>query len=89
MSVKKILATKTPGSKGGGGGAGGISIPPAPAFDPTASLDAASEGQQQDNQITLDNQQGSGGNVIRAYVVSDEMTSQQEKDKKINDLARL
>ena len=89
MSVKKILSTKTPGQKGGGGGGGNISIPAAPSFDPTAALDQAAAGGGGDNNITLDNQQGSTGNVIRAYVVSDEMTSQQEKDKKINDLARL
>ena len=89
MSVKKILSTKTPGQKGGGGGGGNISLPAAPSFDPTAALDQAAEGGGGQNNITLDNQQGSTGNVIRAYVVSDEMTSQQEKDKKINDLARL
>ena len=89
MSVKKILSTKTPGQKGGGGGGGNISLPAAPSFDPTAALDQAAQGGGGQNNITLDNQQGSTGNVIRAYVVSDEMTSQQEKDKKINDLARL
>ena len=88
-SAKKIIATKTPGDKGGGGGGAGISAPVVPSFDPTAALDQAAAGGGGDNQITLDNQQGSTGNVIRAYVVSDEMTSQQEKDKKINDLARL
>lgn len=88
-SAKKIIATKTPGDKGGGGGGAGISAPVVPSFDPTAALDQAAAGGGGDNNITLDNQQGSTGNVIRAYVVSDEMTSQQEKDKKINDLARL
>ena len=90
-SVKKILAVKTPGpSGGGGGGGGGVSAPIIPSFDPTQSLIDAGGGQDQNNQITLGEQQGSAGaSVIRAYVVSDEMTSQQEKDKKINDLARL
>lgn len=89
-SVKKILAVKPPGDKGGGGGGGGISAPIIPSFDPTQSLIDAGGGQDQNNQITLGEQQGSAGaSVIRAYVVSDEMTSQQEKDKKINDLARL
>ena len=93
MSVKKILSTKLPTRKGGSGGGGGGSVPsmPAiPAFDPTAALDqAAAAGQGGDNQITLGNQQGSTGNVIKAYVVSSEMTGQQEADQKINDLARL
>ena len=89
MSVKKILSTKIPGKSGGGGGGGNISMPTTPAFDPTAALDQAAEGGQGNNTMSLDNQQGSTGNVIRAYVVSGEMTTQQEKDQKINDLARL
>ena len=89
-SVKKIISVKAPGDKGGGGGGGGITAPTVPSFDPTQSLIDAGGGQDQNNQITLGEQQGSAGaSVIRAYVVSDEMTSQQEKDKKINDLARL
>tara|TARA_R110000744_G_scaffold261066_1_gene375891 strand:+ start:29 stop:1810 length:1782 start_codon:yes stop_codon:yes gene_type:complete len=92
MSVKKIISTKLPTRKGGSGGGGGGSVPsmPAiPAFDPTAALDAAAAGGQGNNTIELDNQQGSTGNVIKAYVVSSEMTGQQEADQKINDLARL
>ena len=89
-SVKKIISVKAPGDNGGGGGGGGITAPTVPSFDPTQSLIDAGGGQDQNNQITLGEQQGSAGaSVIRAYVVSDEMTSQQEKDKKINDLARL
>jgi len=93
MSVKKIISTKLPTRKGGSGGGGGGAVPSMPAFptfDPTAALDAAAAGGQGgDNQITLGNQQGSTGNVIKAYVVSSEMTGQQEADQKINDLARL
>lgn len=92
MNVKKILSTKTPG--GGGGSAGSVpsapAIPTAPTYDPTASLGAATQGQQVQNQITLGNQQGStGGTVVKAYVVSSDMSKQQEADKKITDLARL
>ena len=87
-SVKKIISTKTPGDRGGGGG-GGISTPVVPSYDPTTALSAAQDGQDQNNQINLGNQQGSTPTVIKAYVVSDDMTTQQEKDKKINDLARL
>ena len=92
MSVKKILSTKLPERKGGsGGGAGSVpSAPTFPTFDPSAALDQAAEGGQGSNSITLGEQQGSTtGNVIKAYVVSSEMTGQQEADKKINDLARL
>ena len=92
LNVKKILSTKTPG----GGGAGGGSVPTAPtlpavpAFDPNAALAAAAGAQEAGGSITLGQQTGSSSaNVIRAYVVSDEMTTQQEADKKINDLARL
>ena len=91
MSIKKIVSTKTPGNKSAGS-TPSISVPSAPAFDPTAALDqAAAGGENQDNNnITLGDQTGStGAPVIKAYVVSDEMTSQQEKDKRINDLARL
>ena len=90
-NVANILKTPTPG--GGGGGAAGGSRPTAPAipaFDPTAALGAAAEADTVNNTLTLGEQTGSmGANVVKAYVVSDEMTSQQEADAKINDLARL
>lgn len=91
MSVKKIISTKTPGDKGGGGGgAGGISIPPAPTFNPTEALQAGADADQGANtEIGIANQTGSAPTVVRAYVVSNEMTSQQEKDAKIENLARL
>jgi len=91
-SIKKIVSTKIPtGGKGrSAGGGGSISAPSVPSFDPTRTLEDANRGQDRDNTITLGEQQGSSnGNIIKAYVVSDEMTSQQEKDKRINDLARL
>ena len=91
LSVKKIISTKVPGNKTAPGGSTTVpTLPSGPAFDPTAALEAASGGQDQNNQITLGEQSGSGGaNVIRAYVVSSEVSSQQEADAKINDLARL
>lgn len=94
LNVKKILSTKTPDGKGGSRGASSASVPTAPAvtpIDPTAALGQNAAGQLEAGAFTLSNQQGSGstGAVIRAYVVSDDMTSQQEADKKINDLARL
>tara|TARA_R110001606_G_scaffold181501_1_gene328232 strand:- start:916 stop:2838 length:1923 start_codon:yes stop_codon:yes gene_type:complete len=90
-NVKKILSTKTPGGKGGS--TGGVALPSAvaaPAFDPALALAGAAEGQDQNNVLTLGEQTGSSSaNVMRAFVVSDDITSQQEADKKINDLARL
>lgn len=91
LNVKKILSTKVPG----GGGSGGAvptapTLPTGPVYDPNAALEAASGAQTGSNQITLGNQQGStGATVVKAYVVSTDMSSQQEADRKINDLARL
>ena len=90
MTVKKILATKIPGNKSGGGGGSLPSLPAAPVFNPTAALESSSEGQDQNNQVTLGEQSGSSGpQVIKAYVVSSDMSTQQERDAKITDLARL
>lgn len=86
LSVKKILATKVPGAKGGGSGGGGsISAPTVPAFDPNAALDAATQ------QTELDNTVGPNGGqpVIKTYVVASDMTNQQEADRKIDALASL
>ena len=90
-SVKDIISTPVPGGGGGGGGAPSMSIPTATVVDPSAAL-AAGAGADGDEATTvqLGQQTGSSGaNVVRAYVVSDEMTTQQEADAKINDLARL
>ena len=90
MSIKKIVSTKIPGGKSGGSVPSITAPPTGPPIDPNAAIAGSAEGQDQNNQITLGNQQGSGsGNVIRAYVVSSEMSTQQEADAKINDLARL
>jgi len=88
-NVKKIMSTKTPGGDVGGS-MPTPSVPSAPPIDPNAALAQNIEGQQAQNQIGLEDQQGStGANVVRAYVVSTEISDQQEADKKINDLARL
>ena len=90
MSIKKIVATKTPGNKSAGAPPG-ITVPAAPAFNPTTALEAGANADQDANtEVTLGEQTGSTGpSVIRAYVVSSEVTGQQEADAKINDLARL
>ena len=86
-----ILRTPTPGtSSGGGGGGSAPSRPPIPSFDPAAALGGAADVDTSEANVqTLGEQTGSTGGAIRAYVVSDEMTTQQEADAKINDLARL
>ena len=90
-NVAAIVKTKTPGTSGGSGGGGSTpSRPPLPSFDPSAALGGAAEADQsEETTVTLGEQTGSTGPAIRAYVVSDEMTTQQEADAKINDLARL
>ena len=88
-NVAAILKTPTPGtSKGGGGSA--PTRPTIPQFNPGEALAAGAQADEAAvNEVTLGEQTGSGPAVIRAYVVSDEMTTQQEADAKINDLARL
>ncbi len=87
-NVKAILSTKTPGGGGGGGTGPGPSQPSIPTFDPTAGLAEAGEGQDTGNVVGPGGQQNGQG-VIKAYVVAEEMTSQQEANQKIEDLARL
>ena len=90
MSIKKIVATKVPGGKGGGGAVPSITVPTAPPINPETALQAGANADQDvTNQVTTGEQTGSGPAVIRAYVVSSEVTNQQEADAKINDLARL
>lgn len=89
-NVAAILKTPTPGTSSGGGGSA-PTRPSIPTFNPEEALaGAAAADTSEENVVTLGEQTGStGAGVIRAYVVSDEMTSQQEADAKINDLARL
>ena len=88
MSIKKIVSTKIPGGKGGGS-VPSITVPTAPPINPETALQEGQAADQAENQITLGEQGGSGPAVVRAYVVSSEVTNQQEADAKINDLARL
>ena len=88
-NVAAIVKTKTPGTGGGGGGST-PSRPTVPTFDPTAGIASAATDVDIDNQVGPESVTAGGGQpVIRAYVVAEEMTSQQEADAKINDLARL
>ena len=87
MNVKKILSTPTPGGGGGAGGGTVPSLPPVPTFNPEAALEGASAGQTGGSTVTA-SQQGSQA-TIKAYVVATEVTSEQEANKKIEDLAKL
>jgi hypothetical protein len=89
-NVASILKVKTPGNGGGGTGGAAPTAPSIPSFNPEAALAGAAEADtSEENVVTIGEQAGSTGGAIRAYVVSDEMTTQQEADAKINDLARL
>ena len=88
-NVKAIVATKTPGPSTSSGGT--PTAPSIPSFDPTVGLATAAGDAEIDNTVGPGQGSSAGGNgaVIRAYVVAEEMTTQQEADAKINDLARL
>ena len=89
-NVAAIVKTKTPGTGGGGGGST-PTRPSIPSFDPTASIATAAGDTDIDNTVGPESVASGGGTagVIKAYVVAEDMTSQQEADAKINDLARL
>tara|TARA_R110000822_G_scaffold65772_6_gene160925 strand:+ start:618 stop:2417 length:1800 start_codon:yes stop_codon:yes gene_type:complete len=85
-NARKIAAIKAPGDKGGGG-APNISVPTGPTFDPTQATRTVEAG---NNVVTATgNGQANGQQVIKAYVISSDVTSQQEADAKIKDLSRL
>ena len=86
-NIQKIIQTKVPGE------GGGISTPASlsgsastPSFDPTAALDEAARNSTMTNRIGTVNM---GAEPVKAYVVSGEMTSAQEKEQKIENLSRL
>ena len=89
-NVKAIVSTKTPGGGSAGGGST-PSTPSIPTFDPTEAIAAAAGDTDIDNTVGPESVASGGGTagVIKAYVVAEDMTSQQEADAKINDLARL
>lgn len=89
LNVKQILSTKLPNGATEKGSTSLPAAPPIPTFDPSAALEGGSFDPSVENQVTLGDQTGSNGTIVKAYVVSDDMTTQQEADAKINDLARL
>ena len=85
-SIRQIVATKAPGETGGGGAVPNITPPSAPPIDPRRAIEESTADQDVDFQVGPGE---SAGTPVRAYVVSTEMTSAQEADKKISDLAKL
>ncbi len=96
-NVQKIISTPTPGSSSGGGGGGGTpSRPSTPSFTGnTGSLDlgfnqtdgVSASGAMGDLQTGDDDT--TGVQPLKAYVVATEMTDAQEKNKAIEDIAKL
>lgn len=81
-NVRAILKTEAPG--GGASGGSTPSVPTARSFNPAATISNPNNA----GETQTFEQQGSTG-VIKAYVVAEEMSSQQEANKKIDNLARL
>ena len=80
-NAQKVLATPVPGGSDGGGSV--PAAPSLPSFTPQAVGD-----QNAGETLTLGEQSGTQS-VVKAYVVAEEMSSQQEANKRINDLSRL
>ena len=80
-NAQKVLATPVPGGDTGGGSV--PSAPSLPSFTPQGI-----GNQDAGETLTLGQQSGSQA-VVKAYVVAEEMSSQQEANKRINDLSRL
>jgi len=81
-NAQKVLATPVPE----GGGAGGGSVPSAPSLP---SFTPQGIGNQDAGETLTLGQQTGSQSVVKAYVVAEEMSSQQEANKRINDLSRL
>jgi len=85
-NAKAIAKIKAPGMDAGGA-APNISVPTGPTFDPTQATRTVEAG---NNVVTpTGNGAANGQQVIKAYVISSDVTSQQEADAKIKDLSRL
>jgi len=83
-NVKSILAVKTPGG-GGGGGASAPSMPTmsssAPMTPPTPQAQTTNISQQSINQM--------GNQAVRAYVIENDVTSNQQRVEAIKQRARF
>lgn len=88
-NVKAIMSTKTPGDATAGGG-GTPARPSIRTFNPAGALGAQEAGGVEGINTTAGfGSQSREGQPIRAYVVATEVSSAQEANKKIDDLARL
>ncbi len=86
-NVKKIVSTKTPGGKGGGGSpsiSGGGSAPSAPSIPPSFNVVGASSTNQLAEAIG-----GQSKEPVKAYVVSNDVTTAQSLDRNIVNSASI
>ena len=83
-NARKIAATEVPG--GDGAAAPNISIPGGATFNPQQAVQTPQAG---NNVVTPEGRTQDSAPVIKAYVISSDVTSQQEADAKINNLAKL
>ncbi len=84
-NARKIAAIEVPG--GDSGAAPNISVPSGTTFNPQQAVQTPEAG---NNVVTPEGRTGQDSTpVMRAYVISSDVTSQQEADAKINNLAKL
>ena len=97
-NVKAILSTPTPGGESGGGGGSVGSAPSAPqaqTFNGNTGSLGLGEGPSFGDSTALDQMNGNTAGtpddqpVLKAYVVATEMTDAQNKNKAIEDIAKL
>ena len=94
-NVRSILQTPTPGGDAGGGGGGGSITNNARVYTGNSGSLGLGEGPSFGNSNALDDMQSNTAGTpqeqpaIKAYVVATEMTTQQEANKKIEDIAKL
>ena len=81
-NARKIASIEIPGTDTP---APNINVPTGPAFNPEAGVQGGDNVFTPDAQTTTVNNQP----VVKAYVISSDVTSQQEADAKIKDLAKL
>lgn len=99
-NVQKIIATPTPGAGGGGGGGGSApSKPNIPSFNATQNTGSLAlgfdQGPNAGNSSAIDDVRATAATgsanqpIVKTYVVATEMTEAQEKNKRIEDIAKL
>ena len=88
-NIQKIIQTKVPGEGGGVNAPASLSgAASTPTFNPMAALDEAARNSTMTNRIGTINS-GSEVAPVKTYVVATDMTSEQEKITKIDNLSKI